>query len=152
MPSCSAESVATTKSGIIKDSRNTVRRQVRHRDGKLLKGGIGLTTGLGWSDRFVHLITWKRASHKSSTARTKMLRQHLRNAFRDLTSVPASPRRLSDQHLPYLPHFGPFLIPSLKAAWCTTGGRRHPHFLQRLGHNVFGRQQAARHLMILPFP
>ena len=40
-----------TKSGIIKDERDTVTRRVRHRDGKLLRGGIGLTTGLGWSDR-----------------------------------------------------------------------------------------------------
>lgn len=39
-----------TKSGLFKDERDTVRRRVRHRDGKLLKGGIGLTTGLGWSD------------------------------------------------------------------------------------------------------
>ncbi|PPQ76682.1 hypothetical protein CVT26_004481 [Gymnopilus dilepis] len=40
-----------TKSGIIKDERDTPMRRVRHRDGKLLRGGIGLTTGLGWSDR-----------------------------------------------------------------------------------------------------
>lgn len=26
---------------------------MRHRDGRLLRGGIGLTTGLGWSDRWV---------------------------------------------------------------------------------------------------
>ena len=41
-----------TKSGLIKDERDTVTRWVRHRDGKLLRGGIGLTTGLGWSDRY----------------------------------------------------------------------------------------------------
>ncbi|KZT63619.1 hypothetical protein DAEQUDRAFT_104169 [Daedalea quercina L-15889] len=39
-----------TKSGLFKDERDTVRRRVRHRDGRLLQGGIGLTTGLGWSD------------------------------------------------------------------------------------------------------
>ncbi|KAF8171133.1 hypothetical protein BJ912DRAFT_887235 [Pholiota molesta] len=39
-----------TKSGIIKDDRDTPMRRVRHRDGRLLRGGIGLTTGLGWSD------------------------------------------------------------------------------------------------------
>ncbi|TFY63927.1 hypothetical protein EVG20_g6126 [Dentipellis fragilis] len=39
-----------TKSGIFKDERDTVKRRVRHRDGRLLRGGIGLTTGLGWSD------------------------------------------------------------------------------------------------------
>ncbi|KAI0795615.1 hypothetical protein C8Q75DRAFT_803487 [Abortiporus biennis] len=39
-----------TKSGILKDPRDSQRRRVRHRDGKLLRGGIGLTTGLGWSD------------------------------------------------------------------------------------------------------
>lgn len=50
-----------TKSGIYKDERDTVRRRVRHRDGKLLKGGIGLTTGLGWSDRYV-FVFWFVAS------------------------------------------------------------------------------------------
>ncbi|KAH6910859.1 60s acidic ribosomal protein [Coprinopsis sp. MPI-PUGE-AT-0042] len=39
-----------TKSGVIKDERDTPMRRVRHRDGRLLRGGIGLTTGLGWSD------------------------------------------------------------------------------------------------------
>lgn len=43
--------VAITKSGVFKDERDTIRRRVRHRDGRLLRGGIGLTTGLGWSDR-----------------------------------------------------------------------------------------------------
>ncbi|KAJ3553167.1 hypothetical protein NP233_g12711 [Leucocoprinus birnbaumii] len=38
------------KSGVMKDERNTPMRKERHRDGKLLRGGIGLTTGLGWSD------------------------------------------------------------------------------------------------------
>ena len=40
-----------TKSGIMKDEWDTHKRWVRHRDGKLLREGIGLTTGLGWSDR-----------------------------------------------------------------------------------------------------
>ena len=39
-----------TKNGLFKDERDTLQRRVRHRDGKLLRGGIGLTTGLGWSD------------------------------------------------------------------------------------------------------
>ncbi|CCL98737.1 uncharacterized protein FIBRA_00742 [Fibroporia radiculosa] len=39
-----------TKSGLYKDERDTQKRRCRHRDGKLLRGGIGLTTGLGWSD------------------------------------------------------------------------------------------------------
>ncbi|EMD37234.1 hypothetical protein CERSUDRAFT_95490 [Gelatoporia subvermispora B] len=46
----SAAGSVMTKSGIFKDERDTVRRRHRHRDGKLLRGGIGLTTGLGWSD------------------------------------------------------------------------------------------------------
>ncbi|KAJ7355374.1 hypothetical protein DFH08DRAFT_803416 [Mycena albidolilacea] len=33
-----------------RDTRDTPGRRVRHRDGKTLRGGIGLTTGLGWSD------------------------------------------------------------------------------------------------------
>ncbi|TCD63000.1 hypothetical protein EIP91_006092 [Steccherinum ochraceum] len=40
----------TTKSGLQKDPRDTVRRRQRHRDGSLLRAGMGLTTGLGWSD------------------------------------------------------------------------------------------------------
>ncbi|KAG8215979.1 hypothetical protein J3R82DRAFT_7964 [Butyriboletus roseoflavus] len=43
-------STTSTCSKHPKDARDTVQRRVRHRDGKLLKGGIGLTTGLGWSD------------------------------------------------------------------------------------------------------
>ncbi|KAH9929445.1 uncharacterized protein B0H18DRAFT_211913 [Fomitopsis serialis] len=40
-----------TKSGLLyKDPRDTVRRRRRHRDGQLLRAGMGLTTGLGWSD------------------------------------------------------------------------------------------------------
>lgn len=36
-----------------KDERDTVQRRVRHRDGRQLRAGMGLTTGLGWSDRLV---------------------------------------------------------------------------------------------------
>ncbi|KAF9777429.1 hypothetical protein BJ322DRAFT_574801 [Thelephora terrestris] len=39
-----------TKTGLFKDHRDTLKRRRRHRDGRLLRGGIGLTTGLGWSD------------------------------------------------------------------------------------------------------
>jgi hypothetical protein len=46
----SVVSNSITKSGVFKDERDTIRRRVRHRDGRLLRGGIGLTTGLGWSD------------------------------------------------------------------------------------------------------
>ncbi|RXW12840.1 hypothetical protein EST38_g13014 [Candolleomyces aberdarensis] len=41
---------SVSKSGVMKDERDTPSRRVRHRDGRLLRGGIGLTTGLGWSD------------------------------------------------------------------------------------------------------
>ena len=44
---------AMTKSGLYKDERDTVVRRRRHRDRKLLLGGLGLTTGLVWSDRCV---------------------------------------------------------------------------------------------------
>ena len=43
---------AGIKSGVLKDERDTPMRRVRHRDNKMLRGGIGLTTGLGWSDRY----------------------------------------------------------------------------------------------------
>ncbi|KAG6380095.1 hypothetical protein JVT61DRAFT_8180 [Boletus reticuloceps] len=43
-------STTSTCSKHPKDVRYTPQRRVRHRDGKTLMGGIGLTTGLGWSD------------------------------------------------------------------------------------------------------
>ncbi|GLB40117.1 hypothetical protein LshimejAT787_0706270 [Lyophyllum shimeji] len=43
-------STTTKGSGLLKDSRDTEKRRARHKDGRLLRGGIGLTTGLGWSD------------------------------------------------------------------------------------------------------
>ncbi|KAL6302538.1 hypothetical protein BKA93DRAFT_387721 [Sparassis latifolia] len=39
-----------TKLGFLRDPRDTNRRRNRHRDGRLLRAGMGLTTGLGWSD------------------------------------------------------------------------------------------------------
>ena len=47
---CVSVGSVMTKNGLFKDERDTVKRRVRHRDGRLLRGGIGLTTGLGWSD------------------------------------------------------------------------------------------------------
>lgn len=38
--------------GLQKDPRDTERRRLRHKDGRLLRAGMGLTTGLGWSDRY----------------------------------------------------------------------------------------------------
>lgn len=60
-----------TKSGLFKDERDTVKRRVRHRDGRLLAGGIGLTTGLGWSDRWVLLNFALCASLMSYAVRMK---------------------------------------------------------------------------------
>ncbi|KAI0071250.1 hypothetical protein K474DRAFT_1669190 [Panus rudis PR-1116 ss-1] len=45
-----ASTVGSVKSGLQRDPRDTQRRRQRHRDGRLLKAGMGLTTGLGWSD------------------------------------------------------------------------------------------------------
>ncbi|KAI0665317.1 hypothetical protein C8Q78DRAFT_1084102 [Trametes maxima] len=39
-----------TKSGVYRDPRDTHRRRQRHKDQTLLRAGMGLTTGLGWSD------------------------------------------------------------------------------------------------------
>jgi len=79
-----------TKSGVFKDERDTIRRRVRHRDGRLLRGGIGLTTGLGWSDsededapspltrRLSHLALSRQSSVVSfkSTSRTSHSQPH----------------------------------------------------------------------------
>ncbi|KAJ7180556.1 hypothetical protein C8R46DRAFT_586762 [Mycena filopes] len=45
-----ASSVFPNTDPLARDTRDTPKRRVRHRDGKTLRGGIGLTTGLGWSD------------------------------------------------------------------------------------------------------
>lgn len=55
----SLKSTVSTCSKHPKDARDTPQRRVRHRDGRLLQGGIGLTTGLGWSDRLVSFfLSW----------------------------------------------------------------------------------------------
>ncbi|KAF8513254.1 hypothetical protein BU17DRAFT_68869 [Hysterangium stoloniferum] len=43
-------SMFSTLSKHPRDARDTEKRRQRHKDGRLLRGGIGLTTGLGWSD------------------------------------------------------------------------------------------------------
>ena len=53
-----------TKSGVFKDQRDTQQRRTRHRDGRLLRGGLGLTTGLGWSDRWVNKLSLQFAKLK----------------------------------------------------------------------------------------
>ncbi|KAJ7449609.1 hypothetical protein FB451DRAFT_1530923 [Mycena latifolia] len=49
LPSPASAAFPSTDS-LLRDTRDTPKRRVRHRDGKTLRGGIGLTTGLGWSD------------------------------------------------------------------------------------------------------
>ena len=66
-----------TKSGLIKDERDTVTRRVRHRDGKLLRGGIGLTTGLGWSDRYFFKKKFSSSPHSPLSLTVKMKMPHL---------------------------------------------------------------------------
>ncbi|KAI0364879.1 hypothetical protein BV20DRAFT_813615 [Pilatotrama ljubarskyi] len=49
--SVASEATSTmTKSGVYRDPRDTQRRRQRHKDQSLLRAGMGLTTGLGWSD------------------------------------------------------------------------------------------------------
>ena len=61
-PNMSTAGSTMTKSGIYRDPRDTARRRVRHRDQTLLRAGMGLTTGLGWSDRWVHMCALGRKS------------------------------------------------------------------------------------------
>lgn len=79
---------AKTKSGVFKDERDTTRRRVRHRDGHLLRGGIGLTTGLGWSDsededapspltrRLSHMALSRQSSVASLKSASRSSRSH----------------------------------------------------------------------------
>ncbi|KAF7789739.1 hypothetical protein EIP86_000685 [Pleurotus ostreatoroseus] len=75
----------TTKSGLFKDPRDTQRRRIRHRDGQLLKAGMGLTTGLGWSDRSVPSIS-KLFSPSSMTLTSRFKRGRRRAVCIDTTS------------------------------------------------------------------
>ncbi|KAG6336399.1 hypothetical protein ID866_2693 [Astraeus odoratus] len=74
---------ASTSSKHLKDARDTPRRRTRHRDGKLLKGGIGLTTGLGWSDRWVE-------DEDAPSALTRRLSQIVLNRSVSSTSIRSS--------------------------------------------------------------
>ncbi|KZW00446.1 hypothetical protein EXIGLDRAFT_761792 [Exidia glandulosa HHB12029] len=49
-PRGSSAGASSSKLPIPKDGRDTERRRSRHRNGHLLRQGVGLTTGLGWSD------------------------------------------------------------------------------------------------------
>ncbi|KAH9968033.1 hypothetical protein BC827DRAFT_466082 [Russula dissimulans] len=96
----SVVSNSMTKSGVFKDERDTIRRRVRHRDGRLLRGGIGLTTGLGWSDRYADAIFVVRHPltvffHCLCPARMKMRRLLLLSGF------PTWPSRASLQQHPF---------------------------------------------------
>ncbi|KAJ3772542.1 hypothetical protein FB446DRAFT_736131 [Lentinula raphanica] len=75
MMSMLSNSSCQTKSGLYKDTRDTSSRRLRHKDGRLLRGGIGLTTGLGWSDSeddgapsaLTRRLSSLNLSHKSSS-------------------------------------------------------------------------------------
>ncbi|KIM35048.1 hypothetical protein M413DRAFT_369576 [Hebeloma cylindrosporum] len=82
-----------TKSGVTKDERDTPMRRVRHRDGKLLRGGIGLTTGLGWSD------SEDEDAPSPLTRRLSTLNLARRSSASSiLTTGTSSSRRLHQQH------------------------------------------------------
>ncbi|KAG5645862.1 hypothetical protein DXG03_005204 [Asterophora parasitica] len=101
--------------GLAKDSRDTLTRRTRHRDGRLLKGGIGLTTGLGWSDSededapsaLTRRLSALNLSRRSSAASLGMLSRStshmsLGSAFkeRDSTSTAYLSRSYSSRTLP----------------------------------------------------
>ncbi|KAH6874336.1 hypothetical protein BKA70DRAFT_259921 [Coprinopsis sp. MPI-PUGE-AT-0042] len=76
-----------TKSGVIRDELDTPMCQVRHLDGRLLRGGIGLTMGLGWTDsededapsplpRRLSTLTLSRRSSASSILSTSSRSPH----------------------------------------------------------------------------
>lgn len=91
-----------TKSGIFKDERDTVKRRVRHRDGRLLRGGIGLTTGLGWSDRSV-LLNAIRHPHLTSLQRGR------RRAF-SADQAPVQPHGREEKLVIITPSASPFAL------------------------------------------
>ncbi|KIY49964.1 hypothetical protein FISHEDRAFT_57857 [Fistulina hepatica ATCC 64428] len=102
-----SSAITKTKSGLTKDERDTPQRRVRHRDGRLLRGGLGLTTGLGWSDsededapspltsRLSHMAAVRQSmiSHSSSAVSLKSSKSSasLRHGYSgDLNSYPSS--------------------------------------------------------------
>ncbi len=114
-----AQSVTTnsTKSSILKDSRDTPRRRVRHKDGKLLRGGIGLTTGLGWSDRQVHTALVDTLDLPLPPVRMKMRRHRLRGNYHHLISVVLQAKQ--DRKITRA-----FACTHLPPAWLLAGVRR----------------------------
>ncbi|KAH9000601.1 hypothetical protein EDB86DRAFT_2904888 [Lactarius hatsudake] len=107
----STVSAVTPKSGIFKDERDTIRRRVRHRDGRLLRGGIGLTTGLGWSDsededapspltkRLSNLSLSRQSSATSVKTGPRTSRSHPHPLSRSFSSGAKVPLSNSTQHL-----------------------------------------------------
>ncbi|KAG6874857.1 hypothetical protein C0992_006234 [Termitomyces sp. T32_za158] len=86
----------------LKDARDTVKRRVRHRDGRLLRGGIGLTTGLGWSDsedEDAPSALTRRISSLNLTTRSSAPSLALSRSTISLSSVPSrSSSGTSDYH------------------------------------------------------
>ncbi|EMD34941.1 hypothetical protein CERSUDRAFT_116464 [Gelatoporia subvermispora B] len=90
-----------TKSGYWKDPRDTERRRIRHKDGHLLRAGMGLTTGLGWSDsededapsmltrRLISTSIAKRPVGTTSRTSSQVLRD---SVVAGLSRSPVSPR------------------------------------------------------------
>jgi len=84
----------------LRDERDTPKRRRRHRDGGLLRGGIGLTTGLGWSDRFFSFLSFLICFHSSSfqlSAKMKTPHRPSLDGYPPSTSLAVLQGPLSDQ-------------------------------------------------------
>ncbi|KAK1224045.1 hypothetical protein PQX77_013067 [Marasmius sp. AFHP31] len=87
-----------SKASLLKDTRDTAVRRLRHKDRKLLGGGLGLTTGLGWSDSededapspLTHRLSSLVVSRKSSIASLGKERQSYSSASNQLSGSKSS--------------------------------------------------------------
>ncbi|KAL0069146.1 hypothetical protein AAF712_003832 [Marasmius tenuissimus] len=87
-----------SKASLLKDTRDTAVRRLRHKDRKLLGGGLGLTTGLGWSDSededapspLTHRLSSLVVSRKSSAASLGKERQSYSSASNQLSGSKSS--------------------------------------------------------------
>lgn len=113
--SASCEDVSMmTKSGLFKDQRDTPQRRVRHRDGRQLKAGMGLTTGLGWSDsededapspltRRLSTLNLSRQKSTSSLRSSTLSRSQSKGTLHEEEEIPPIPRRPIARSRPSIP-------------------------------------------------
>ncbi|KAL5498050.1 hypothetical protein ACEPAH_2981 [Sanghuangporus vaninii] len=162
-----------TKTGLFKDERNTERRRRRHRDGKLLREGLGLTTGLGWSDSededapspFTNRVTSMTLSRNASMTSVRSGSSKKSQFFsrstpsseapsRAVSSLSGRPSILSSRtsRSPSEPHPLSKSYSSVNLAQRRTGPQEKQAFLKSTGEERRSMSPTSSSTTSLPFP